>query len=79
MNVYCNVIHNVFCAFLGVHKITLLQRQSQRSFHVSSTLIQRCDNVILLAGNTAPAAISLASTASLKGCLKSGADKTGAL
>ena len=50
MNVYCNVIHNVFCTFLGVHKITLLQRQSQRSFHISSTSIQRCDNVILLAG-----------------------------
>ncbi len=44
------LIHNVFSTFLGVHKITLSQRPSQRFFHVISTFVQRCDNVILLAG-----------------------------
>ena len=46
-----NVSLNVVTTFLRVHKKKLTQRQSRRCLDVRRTLIQRCYNVIVLAGD----------------------------
>ena len=49
-NVILNVTFNVNRTFLGVHKITFIPRLAQRCGNVHPTSMQRCTNVIVLAG-----------------------------